>query len=121
MRGSAENTTSNLRDEAYDRLGRDLSRMKGDISDLADRLSEAMKTFNGNARRETQKGYRRAREDLDNMLSDATERGSAAIEAAQSAASSIEEAIEETIQQRPIAALGLAASVGFLLGIAWRK
>ncbi len=119
--GSAEKTIRELSEGAYDRLEKDLSKVKGDISALADQLSDALKAFTGSARRETQQGYRRARDDVDDMLSDAAERSNAAIEAAQSAASSIEEAIEDAIQHRPIAAVGLAASLGFLIGIAWRK
>jgi ElaB/YqjD/DUF883 family membrane-anchored ribosome-binding protein len=43
------------------------------------------------------------------------------MEAAQDAASSIEETLEDAIQQRPIAAVGLAIGLGFLIGVTWRR
>jgi len=57
----------------------------------------------------------------DTVMSDVSERGNAAMEAAQDAASSIEETLEDAIQQRPIAAVGLAIGLGFLIGVTWRR
>ena len=36
-------------------------------------------------------------------------------------AASLEETLEEAIQQRPIAAVGLAIGLGFLIGVTWRR
>ena len=41
--------------------------------------------------------------------------------AAQEAASSIEESLEEVITQRPLATVGLALGIGFLIGVTWRR
>ena len=35
--------------------------------------------------------------------------------------SSIEETLEDLIQQRPLATVGLALGLGFLIGAAWRR
>jgi ElaB/YqjD/DUF883 family membrane-anchored ribosome-binding protein len=119
---SAEDTIRNLMDKGtYDRLEKDLSKVKGDISALADQLSDALSTFTGSARKQARRGYRQAREQVDSMVSDASERGSAAMETAQDMASSLEETIEDAIQQRPIAAVGLAIGLGFLIGVTWRR
>ncbi len=118
----AEDTIKNLLDKTtYDRLEKDLSKVKGDISALADQLSEALKAFTGDAREQARRGYKQARKTADTMLSDASERGSAAMDAAQEAAASLEETLEDAIQQRPIAAVGLAIGLGFLIGVTWRR
>jgi ElaB/YqjD/DUF883 family membrane-anchored ribosome-binding protein len=43
------------------------------------------------------------------------------MEAAQDAYGSIEETVEEAITQRPLATIGLALGIGFLIGAAWRR
>lgn len=50
-----------------------------------------------------------------------SERGSAMMGAAQDAASSIEESLEDMITQRPLATVGLALGLGFLIGVTWRR
>ncbi len=48
-------------------------------------------------------------------------RGAAAMDAAQDAAYSIEETLEDIVTQRPLATLGLALGLGFLIGVTWRR
>jgi len=43
------------------------------------------------------------------------------MDAAHDAASSIEESLEEIITQRPLATVGLAVGLGFLMGAIWRR
>jgi len=118
----AEDTSKNLLDKTtYDRLEKDLSKVKGDISALAEQLSDALKAFTGDASKQARRGYKQARQNVDSLLSDASERGSAAMDAAQEAAASLEETLEDAIQQRPIAAVGLAIGLGFLIGVTWRR
>jgi ElaB/YqjD/DUF883 family membrane-anchored ribosome-binding protein len=50
-----------------------------------------------------------------------SERGGAAMDAAQDAAYSFEESLEDVITQRPLATVGLALGLGFLIGAAWRR
>jgi ElaB/YqjD/DUF883 family membrane-anchored ribosome-binding protein len=50
-----------------------------------------------------------------------SERGAAALDAAQDTAYSIEESLEDVITQRPLATVGLALGLGFLIGAAWRR
>ena len=54
-------------------------------------------------------------------VDDLSERGSAMMDAAQDAASSIEETLEDVITQRPLATVGLALGLGFLIGVTWRR
>ena len=44
-----------------------------------------------------------------------------ALDAAQDAAATLEDTLEDAIQQRPIAAVGLALGLGFLIGVTWRR
>ena len=54
-------------------------------------------------------------------VDDMSERGSAMMDAAQDAATSIEETLEDVITQRPLATVGLALGLGFLIGATWRR
>ena len=54
-------------------------------------------------------------------VDDMSERGSAMMDAAQDAASSIEETLEDAITQRPLATVGIALGIGFLIGVTWRR
>jgi len=49
------------------------------------------------------------------------ERSGAMMDAAQDTAHSIEETLEDVITQRPLAAVGLAMGLGFLIGATWRR
>ena len=87
----------NMTDKAtYERLERDVTAVKNDI-------------------------YKDVRANAEATLDDMSERGSAMMGAAQDAASSIEESLEEVITQRPLATVGLALGLGFLIGVTWRR
>jgi ElaB/YqjD/DUF883 family membrane-anchored ribosome-binding protein len=58
---------------------------------------------------------------VDSALDDVTARGGAMLDAAQNAANSVEESLEDMIAQRPIATVGLALGLGFLIGLTWRR
>lgn len=105
----------------YDRLEKDVEAVKNDISALGAQISEALDTLAGSARKEARRGYKRARANVDSMMADVNERGSAAFEAAQEAAATLEDTLEDAIHQRPIAAIGLAIGLGFLIGVTWRR
>jgi ElaB/YqjD/DUF883 family membrane-anchored ribosome-binding protein len=95
--------------------------VKDDIATLTDQITDALNTFAGAARKQARRGYKQARDNVDTMMTDAQDRGSAALDAAQDAALSIEESLEDVIAQRPLATLGLAIGLGFLIGVTWRR
>jgi ElaB/YqjD/DUF883 family membrane-anchored ribosome-binding protein len=43
------------------------------------------------------------------------------MDAAQDVATSIEETLEDLVHERPLATVGLALGLGFLIGAAWRR
>jgi ElaB/YqjD/DUF883 family membrane-anchored ribosome-binding protein len=112
----------NMTDKAtYERLEKDVAAVKNDISALTDQITETLNNFAGTARKQARRGYKQARENVDATVDDMTERGSAMMDAAQDAASSIEETLEDVITQRPLATVGLALGLGFLIGVTWRR
>ena len=112
----------NLTDKAtYERLEKDVAAVKNDISALTDQITDALNSFAGTATKQARRGYKQARANVDAAMDDASERGSAAMEAAQDAAYSIEESLEDVITQRPLATVGLALGLGFLIGVTWRR
>jgi ElaB/YqjD/DUF883 family membrane-anchored ribosome-binding protein len=112
----------NLMDKAtQERLAKDVAAVKNDIAALTDQITDALNSFAGTARKQARRGYQQAREKVDSTVDDMSERGGAMMDAAQDAAYSIEETLEDVITQRPLATVGLALGVGFLIGMAWRR
>lgn len=122
MASDGEDAMKNLIDKAtYDRLEKDLSTVKNEITALADQVSDALNALTGTAKKRARRGYRQARANVDSVLSDVSEHSNAALDAAQSAVTTIEDTLEEAIQQRPLATVGLAVGLGFLIGVTWRR
>jgi ElaB/YqjD/DUF883 family membrane-anchored ribosome-binding protein len=112
----------NMTDKAtYERLEKDVTAVKHDISALTDQITDALNSFAGTAGKQARRGYKQARANVDSAVDDMSERGSAMMDAAQDAAYSIEETLEDAISERPLAAVGLAIGLGFLIGVTWRR
>jgi len=112
----------NLSDKAtQERLQKDVAAVKNDIAALTDQITDALNSFAGTARTQARRGYKQARENVDATVDDMSERGSAMMDAAQDAASSIGETLEDAITQRPLATVGIALGLGFLIGVTWRR
>ena len=95
--------------------------MKNDISALTDQLTDVLNSFAGTATKQARRGYDQARSRAEETMDDMSERGSAMFDAAHDAASSLGESLEDIITQRPLATIGLALGIGFLIGAAWRR
>ncbi|HLZ04249.1 MAG TPA: DUF883 domain-containing protein [Bradyrhizobium sp.] len=105
----------NLADEAtYQRLEKDVIAVKNDIAALTGQITDAINTFAGQTKK-------KARANVNSAIEGASERGSAMLGAAQDTAVSIEETLEDVITQRPLATVGLALGLGFLIGVTWRR
>ena len=103
------------------RLEKDVAAVKNDIAALTDQITDALNSFAGTAQKQARRGYKQARANVDSAVDDLSERGGAMMDAAQDAASSIEETLEDVITQRPLATVGLALGLGFLIGATWRR
>jgi ElaB/YqjD/DUF883 family membrane-anchored ribosome-binding protein len=118
----SDTATKTLTDKAtYERLEKDVTAVKNDIAALTDQITDALNSFAGTAGKQARRGYKQARAGAEQAMDDVSERGSAMMGAAQDAASSIEESLEEVIAQRPLATVGLALGLGFLIGVTWRR
>jgi ElaB/YqjD/DUF883 family membrane-anchored ribosome-binding protein len=112
----------NMADKAtYERLEKDVANVKNDISALADQITDALNNFAGTARKQARRGYKNARDNVDSVVDDLSERGGSMMGAAQDAAASVEETLENVIAERPLATVGLALGLGFLIGVTWRR
>ena len=105
----------------YERLEKDVANVKNDISALADQITDALNTLAGTASKQARRGYKNARANVDSVVDDFSERSSAMMGAAQDAAASVEETLENVITERPLATVGLALGLGFLIGVTWRR
>jgi len=119
---NGENAMRNIADKAtYERLEKDVTAVKNDIAALTDQITDAINTFAGATKKQAGRGYKQARANVDATVDDMSERGSAMMDAAQDAAYSIEETLEDVITQRPLATVGVALGLGFLIGMTWRR
>jgi ElaB/YqjD/DUF883 family membrane-anchored ribosome-binding protein len=117
-----ETQMKNLTDEAtYERLEKDVTAVKNDIAALTEQITDALNAFAGDAKKQARRGYKQARANVDSALDDASARGGAMLDAAQDVAYSIEETLEDVITQRPLATVGIALGLGFLIGVTWRR
>jgi ElaB/YqjD/DUF883 family membrane-anchored ribosome-binding protein len=105
----------------YEGLEKDMANVKNDISALADQITDALNTLAGTAGKQARRGYKNARANVDSVVDDFSERSSAMMGAAQDAAASVEETLENVITERPLATVGLALGLGFLIGMTWRR
>ncbi|MBR0967432.1 DUF883 domain-containing protein [Bradyrhizobium diazoefficiens] len=104
-----------------ERLEKDVAAVKNDIAALTDQITDALNTFANATSKQARRGYKQARENMDSTFDDMSERGNAMMSAAHDAYGSIEETLEDTITQRPLATVGIALGIGFLIGAVWRR
>jgi ElaB/YqjD/DUF883 family membrane-anchored ribosome-binding protein len=110
-----------LDNATVERLEKDVTAVKNDISALTGQVANALNTFTEIAKKQARRGYSQARANAEGTINDLSDRGSAVMGAAQDAAITVEETLEDAIAQRPIAAVGLALGLGFLIGVTWRR
>src|SRR3954468_11245461 len=109
----------------HQRFEQEAQAVRNDIAALTDQITDALNAFAGTAGKQARRGYNDARANAESAMDDWSERGSAMMDAAQHAAqdyaSSLEESLEDAITQRPLATVGIALGIGFLIGAAWRR
>ena len=122
MSSTTETAMRDWTDKATrERLEKDVAAVKNDIAELTDQITDALNTFARSAGKQARRGYKQARANVDSAIDEASERGNAMLGAAQDAAVTIEETLEDVITQRPLATVGLALGLGFLIGVTWRR
>jgi ElaB/YqjD/DUF883 family membrane-anchored ribosome-binding protein len=104
-----------------DDIQHDLQVMRDDMSRLAQQVASLLSVTGSQALREVKAQMSRAKQSLDGVLSDASEKGMEAVDAAREGTATALEALEDAVRQRPFATLAIAVGLGFLFGASWRR
>ena len=99
-------------------IQRDVQALRDDLSKLAGQMSDLLSTGGGEAIAGIKKRVRRMQEDLDETVSDASERGR---EALSDVSDHLGEALQDSMQEHPLTTVALALGLGFLFGTVWRR
>jgi ElaB/YqjD/DUF883 family membrane-anchored ribosome-binding protein len=95
-------------------LQKDFQTLRDDFARLAEQVGEIV-AGTGNA------AWRRAKSSVDDMVSDASDRGRDAVGAMREVSDNFVDAIDESIKTRPYTTLALVAGLAFLFGATWRR
>ena len=96
----------------------DLQALRDDFGRLAEQVREILATRGSAA-------WQRARSSIDSAVSEARDSGrdaaGAAADAMRDVSDNFVEAIDDSLKTRPYTTLAIAAGLGFLFGITWRR
>jgi len=104
-----------------DDIQHDLQVMRDDMSRLAQQVASLLSVTGSQALREVKAQMSRAKQSLDGVLSEASEKGMEAVDTAREGTDTALEALEDAVRQRPFATLAIALGLGFLFGASWRR
>ena len=99
----------------------DLQKLRRDIGRLADQVSNSLQEAGDDALTEAKVQIRRIKDNVDGIISSASEKGLDATKAMREVTDNVGMAVEESLRARPFATLAVAIGVGFIFGIAWRR
>ena len=88
--------------------------LRDDFSRLAGQVADIMADRGGAA-------WQRARSGMDDVFSDAQDKGREAVDAMREVSDKFVEAVDESIKNRPYTTLAMALGLGFLFGSTWRR
>jgi ElaB/YqjD/DUF883 family membrane-anchored ribosome-binding protein len=95
--------------------------VRDDVARLTDQITSVLQEFTNLAGRKAGRNYRDARSSFDSVLSDVSGRGREMAGSAYEAANAIEESVEDLVAERPIATIGIALAIGFVIGFSCRR
>lgn len=96
----------------------DLKQLRDDVAQLAKQMAGLFSETGDEALGEVKDRVRRMRENLNDAVTDASERGR---EAFTEVSDNLGEAVEASLREHPMTTIGLAIGLGFLFGTAWRR
>jgi ElaB/YqjD/DUF883 family membrane-anchored ribosome-binding protein len=99
-------------------IQRDVQALRDDLAKLAGQMTELLSAGGGEAIAGLKKRVRRIQDDLDETVSDVSERGR---EALTDVSDHLSEALQESIEEHPLTTIALAVGLGFLFGTVWRR
>jgi ElaB/YqjD/DUF883 family membrane-anchored ribosome-binding protein len=121
---SASSASANLREGLRD-IGKaasdasanaegDLQALRDDFAKLAAQVADILGD-RGNA------AWAQAKSRVDDAMADAQETGREAVDAIREVSDNFVEAIDGSLKERPYTTLAIAAGLGFLFGVLWRR
>lgn len=96
----------------------DLQNLRDDVAQLAKQMGALFSETGEEALGQVKNRVRQMKGDLDEAVSDASERGR---EAFGEVTDNIGEALEASLREHPLTTVALAVGLGFLFGTAWRR
>jgi ElaB/YqjD/DUF883 family membrane-anchored ribosome-binding protein len=120
MRETASEAREGVRDigkaanAASGNVQSDLQSLRDDFSRLAEQVGEIVANH-GNA------AWQRAKSGVDDVMSDAQDRGREAMGAVREVSDNFVDAIDDSLKNRPYTTLAIVAGLGFLFGVTWRR
>jgi ElaB/YqjD/DUF883 family membrane-anchored ribosome-binding protein len=96
----------------------DLKQLRNDVGKLAEQLAGLFSATGDEALGQVKDRVRQMRQNLDGVMTDASERGR---EAVSEVSENLSEAIESSLRDHPITTVALAVGLGFLFGTTWRR
>jgi ElaB/YqjD/DUF883 family membrane-anchored ribosome-binding protein len=98
-----------------------LETIRDDISELAQQVADLVSQAKDGTMAQVKSQVRSAKAQVDSALSGAQESGREAVDAFRDVADTFGDALEDSLKRRPYATLAVAAGIGFLFGVAWRR
>jgi ElaB/YqjD/DUF883 family membrane-anchored ribosome-binding protein len=124
MSNMARDTAKDVRDAAREtsktasagagEIQEDLEALRNDVARLTQQLANIVSA-------KGDKAWRRARTNVEGVMSDAQDAGKEAVGAVREVGDNVVGAIDESLKTRPYTTLALAAGIGFLFGATWRR
>jgi len=128
---SASTVSSNMRDSANEAregardigkaataasgdMQKDMQNLRDDFTRLAQQIADIVANRGSAA-------WQRARSGMDDVVSDAQDKGRETVDAMREVSDQFVEAIDESIKSRPYTTLAMALGLGFLFGAMWRR
>jgi ElaB/YqjD/DUF883 family membrane-anchored ribosome-binding protein len=102
-------------------IGSDLQALREDIARLADHVGNGLSTTGEDALDEVKAQIGRITDNVHGLLSNVAEKGQDAKQAVHAATTNFTGSVEESLRAHPLATVGLAVGVGFLLGTVARR
>jgi ElaB/YqjD/DUF883 family membrane-anchored ribosome-binding protein len=92
----------------------DLQALRDDFARLAEQVSDILAN-KGDA------AWQSAKASVDDVIAEAGDKGREAVDAMREVTDHFVEAVDESLKERPYTTLAIAAGVGFVLGMIWRR
>jgi ElaB/YqjD/DUF883 family membrane-anchored ribosome-binding protein len=92
-----------------------------DLEALRDDVARLAQQFGGIVAAKGNRAWRRARSNVEDVLSEAQGMGKDAVGKVRDVGDNMMDAVEESLKKRPYTTLAIAAGIGFLFGASWRR